>query len=658
MDEALVRERQGASVDCEEVAALLAGGKDKLAEQRRVREIFEADEVFRSDDYYFCSRTEKYERALEKMVRFVAMVRENNWTLDEAMFARSLILEQVPLNLHWAMFIPCIKGQGTKEQQEKWLPLANTLQIIGTYAQTELGHGTFLRGLETTATFDEESDSFILHSPTLSSTKWWPGALGKTSSHCVVAAKLITKGVDYGTHMFITQLRDLETHEPLPGVTVGDIGPKFGYQTMDNGFLRFDRYKIPHEHMLSRFAKVKRDGTYVKPINPKLGYGTMLFVRSHMILDASKHLKKASTIAIRYASVRRQSLMDEKDNKESAIINYKMVQSSLFFSLSSAYVFHYTGIILRRLYDQLQSTLSENDLSLLGYVHGTTSGLKAFCSEITSQSLEECRKACGGHGYSLFSGLPDLYVEYVPACTYEGENTVMYLQCARYLLKMLNIAKNDGKGIPAELHYLLEKEDTTPINEITLENLRRILRHNARSNMEEAARLLSAAEKKHETKGAAWNSCAHVLITAAKSHCQLVLYQYFLSAIEQLEEDVSASIVKVFSSMALMFGSYVILVANPHATLNDATIRKLTTTRDGMLATIRGDAVALVDAFDFSDQTLNSALGRYDGHAYEALYEYAQKEPLNREQVPASIKKHVLPLMKFTRSLYSGKSKL
>jgi hypothetical protein len=33
------------------------------------------------------------------------------------------------------MFIPAIKGQGTEEQQAKWLPLAETLQIVGTYAQ-------------------------------------------------------------------------------------------------------------------------------------------------------------------------------------------------------------------------------------------------------------------------------------------------------------------------------------------------------------------------------------------------------------------------------------------------------------------------------------------------------------------------------------------
>lgn len=34
-----------------------------------------------------------------------------------------------------------IQGQATEEQKEKWLQLANNYEIIGTYAQTELGHG-------------------------------------------------------------------------------------------------------------------------------------------------------------------------------------------------------------------------------------------------------------------------------------------------------------------------------------------------------------------------------------------------------------------------------------------------------------------------------------------------------------------------------------
>jgi acyl-CoA oxidase len=77
------------------------------------------------------------------------------------------------------MFIPALMSQGSPEQQAKWLPMAQKLEIIGTYAQTELGHGTFVRGLETTATYDPETEHFIIHSPTLTSTKWWPGGTAR-----------------------------------------------------------------------------------------------------------------------------------------------------------------------------------------------------------------------------------------------------------------------------------------------------------------------------------------------------------------------------------------------------------------------------------------------------------------------------------------------
>ena len=45
------------------------------------------------------------------------------------------------------------------------------ISYLGTYAQTELGHGTFIRGLETTATYDPEAQEFVLHSPTLTAYK-------------------------------------------------------------------------------------------------------------------------------------------------------------------------------------------------------------------------------------------------------------------------------------------------------------------------------------------------------------------------------------------------------------------------------------------------------------------------------------------------------
>ena len=68
--------------------------------------------------------------------------------------------------------------------------------------------------------------------------------MGKTATHVMLMARLFVQGKDYGPHGFIVQIRDLETHKPLPGITVGDIGPKFGYNGVDNGFLSFEYVRI------------------------------------------------------------------------------------------------------------------------------------------------------------------------------------------------------------------------------------------------------------------------------------------------------------------------------------------------------------------------------------------------------------------------------
>lgn len=73
------------------------------------------------------------------------------------------------------MMVGCIRQQGTDEQYEKFGKRAENFEITGAYAQTELGHGTFLRGLETRADFDRKTDEFVLNTPTITSYKWWPG---------------------------------------------------------------------------------------------------------------------------------------------------------------------------------------------------------------------------------------------------------------------------------------------------------------------------------------------------------------------------------------------------------------------------------------------------------------------------------------------------
>ena len=96
--------------------------------------------------------------------------------------------------------------------------MADNLNIIGCYAQTELGHGSNVSGIETTATYDENTQQFTIHSPTIKAAKFWPGSLGVCANHAIVFAKCISLGNNYGVQPYIVQIRDMETHEPLPGI--------------------------------------------------------------------------------------------------------------------------------------------------------------------------------------------------------------------------------------------------------------------------------------------------------------------------------------------------------------------------------------------------------------------------------------------------------
>lgn len=356
-----------------------------------------------------------------------------------------------PLDLHLGMFLPTILNQATPEQQDRFFMPAWNLQIIGTYAQTEMGHGSFIRGLETTSTYDPLTQEFELNSPTVTSIKWWPGGLGKTSNHAIVLAQLYTQGQCRGLHAFIVPIRKMGTHEPLPGVVVGDIGPKFGFDEVDNGFLKLENVRVPRENMLMRFAKVMPDGTYLKPPSDKLMYGTMVFIRSMIVGESARALSQACTIAIRYSAVRHQSEL-KPGAPEPQILDYQTQQFKLFPLLATAYAFRFVGNFMRDMYHRITGDMNDGDYSQLPELHSLSAGLKAFTTWVASAGIEECRMACGGHGYSRSSGLPDIYVTFTPTCTYEGENTVMMLQTARYLFKSYTRAKS-GQDLSGTVSY-------------------------------------------------------------------------------------------------------------------------------------------------------------------------------------------------------------
>lgn len=102
------------------------------------------------------------------------------------------------------------------------------------------------------------------------------------------------------------QIRDKEEFKVLPGIETGDMGPKFGYDSKDNGWLRFNNVRIPKSQMLSRFSRIDDEGNFEILGDLRVLYTCMMMVRLHIVRYAGYCLFRSLKIAIRYACVRRQ----------------------------------------------------------------------------------------------------------------------------------------------------------------------------------------------------------------------------------------------------------------------------------------------------------------------------------------------------------------
>jgi acyl-CoA oxidase len=86
--------------------------------------------------------------------------------------------------------------------------------------------------------------------------------LGRFSTHAVVFARLIVEEKDYGVNAFMVQIRDVDTFKHVKGVKSGDLGPKFGYASKDNGWATFNHVRIPRTNMLMGVAEISKQGEF------------------------------------------------------------------------------------------------------------------------------------------------------------------------------------------------------------------------------------------------------------------------------------------------------------------------------------------------------------------------------------------------------------
>ena len=346
------------------------------------------------------------------------------------MLAGNLSL-MVKAGVQWGLFGGAVVALGSERHHERYLKPIMDLDLPGCFAMTETGHGSDVQNLRTTATYDPDSEEFVVHTPHEAARKDYIGNAARDGRMAVVFAQLQTRGEGHGVHAFLVPLRD-GAGDPLPGVSFEDCGRKAGLNGVDNGRITFDRVRVPREALLNRYGEVDPDGTYRSPIERTTKrfftmLGTLIRGRISVAGVAGGATKLALEIALRYGDARAQ-FENPGTGRETAVLDYLAHQRKLLPALAKTFALHFAQ---EELVAALHDVSGEREQRQL---ESRAAGLKAVSTWHATRTIQACREACGGAGYLDENQLPHLKADTDVFTTFEGDNTVLLQLVAKGLL--------------------------------------------------------------------------------------------------------------------------------------------------------------------------------------------------------------------------------
>ncbi|KAK9811518.1 hypothetical protein WJX72_005162 [[Myrmecia] bisecta] len=537
----------------------------------------------------------------------------------------------VKLGVQYSLWGGSVMNLGTERHRKQYFEDIDKLRLPGCFAMTELRHGSNVAALQTEAVLDVATDEWVINTPDDGALKWWIGNAAEDGKMGTVFARLKVPAPDgsgavddHGVHAFIVPLRDMASHELLPGVDIRDCGYKVGLNGIDNGMLRFTNVRVARENLLDRFATVERGGKYSSPFTASKRFaatlGELTGGRVGLTTASVGVLKGALTIAVRYGAQRQQ--FGPPDGSEIAVLDYQSQQQKLMPMLATCYALHFTKNFLIEQYVEMKRTKDEE---LVADVHSLSAGLKAYTTGYTASALSICRECCGGHGYAAVNRFGALRSDHDIFQTFEGDNTVLLQQVAAMLLKRYK-EQFSGAPISATYNYLRQwAADTLPPNPlVSHETDMRHLRDPAflvRSLRYRTARLLHTAAlrlRKHTRRlGSfhAWNKCLPHLLALSRAHIESVMLDCFLEGVNKC---VDAECRKALKAMADLFAlqriqSDIIFRNDDYvAPEKQKAIQRLI---EILCSELRSVAVPLVDAFSIPDHILRAPIGLASGQS-------------------------------------------
>ncbi|GEQ71822.1 hypothetical protein JCM33374_g5508 [Metschnikowia sp. JCM 33374] len=636
----MAEERAKAIFDSKDMFEIVEGTPEKAGKILDLYRSLERDPILApaySD--YELSRGENREQTAARIARLTQYIESESY---EDFWRRLNLLTAydpsvgIRISVNLGLFINCIRGNGTASQFKYWCldkEAQYMKQIWGCFGMTELGHGSNVAGIETTAIFDEDSDEFIINTPHIGATKWWIGGAAHSATHSSVYARLIIKGKDYGVKTFVVPLRD-SNHQLMPGISIGDIGSKMGREGVDNGWIQFSDVRIPRFFMLQKFCKVSRDGSVILPLLEQLSYISLLQGRVGMASDSYRICARFITVASRYAVGRCQFKGDKTSGPlETKLIDYPLHQRRLMPYLALTYA---AGLGTDRLERQheavvndLEEAVQKNNKTKIQQSLAKTKSLfidsavlKSTLTWLAEQCITETRQACGGSGYSAYSGFGKAYADWVVQCTWEGDNNVLGMSAGRTILKYTSdVLKKDAK-VTGSLEFLSDAKRYMGFTQV-LKNVEDLSPTKVLHALEVLiVRVSVAALGKAETSKS-WDAVSYERVLLSKLQCHHYLLETFIHRLESVKQPplmfVLAKVIRLYYLTHLLenFGREFISFMVLGADLSNLISTKLI---DESCLNVRHHVIPLTDSFQIPDTLLNSVIGVYDGNWYENYF--------------------------------------
>ncbi|OZJ04119.1 hypothetical protein BZG36_02826 [Bifiguratus adelaidae] len=633
----MARERAKASFDVEAMTHFFAGGREKHECMQKAFRIVQRDPelTVQEGNFFDLTRDEHREFTMRQIKRAVELRNSlNDPQLSEAIF-RALVLYSesfgMRMYVHELLFKSAINLFGDDEQKQAWQEDIAKCRVLGCFAMTELGHSSALRGLETTATYDQDRDEFVIDSPSLLATKWWIGMAGHTATHCVAICQTIVKDKNHGINWFIVPLRDPKTGRNAPGVVAGDIGAKAGRAGLDNGWIQFNHVRIPRKNMLSKWISLDpKTAVFTPAPNPAIMYGTLIPERLSISEGTHLIVGQALTIATRYGVVRQQGSNDEH------IMDYQTHYVKLMPSISALYVVRVVGWILDAHWQQM-SHFAQNDqakyLARLADMHSVAAGVKATVTWFGSEILERCRRACGGHAYSAYNAIPGLIGDWGVTTTGAGDNIVLLQQTGRYLLNAVKDVYAGAKTQEGSVAYFNDAQDilarsTCPFQDARdwahLDAIIDVLRWGVINKLAGIAQALGAGET--------YNNYQLQTTLVAELHTYAHMFSLFNDAVKgnsilEIPEPLCAT----FKQTGVLYGLEILVTHLAtfleEGYLNGDQAKAIRTMHLEQCRVLRDQAIPLVDVWAFPDFILKAPIGRADGDIYPAYMNTLRSAP-------------------------------